>query len=172
MFLLNPVHIIPRSYFAFTGTIFLSYNGGGAECRIPGKLFGIQESCSFCHLVIYSIYIYGTQWVLAPGRSVVSRPPSLFLPLTVEGEAELSYRYDTVAANVRAYEGQLLRLGREWGTGRLPCTGYSAEPRRRNDPGGKRVGKNVPGREWHVKSPVVRRDMDMWKAYRSHRWQK
>ena len=37
------------------------------------------------------------------------------------------------------------RLGRERGTGRLPCTGYSAEPRRRNDPGGKRVGKNVPG---------------------------
>ena len=128
MFLLNPVHIIPRSYFAFTGTIFLSYNGGGAECRIPGKLFGIQESCSFCHLVIYSIYIYGTQWVLAPGGSVVSRPPSLFLPLTVEGEAELSYRYDTVAANVRAYEGQLLRLGREWGTGRLPCTGYQQSP--------------------------------------------
>ena len=45
------------------------------------------------------------------------------------------------------------RLGRERGTGRLPCTGYSAEPRRRNDPGGKRVGKNVPGGEGHVKRP-------------------
>lgn len=64
MFLLNPVHIILRSFFAITGTIFLSYNGGAGECRIPGKLFGIQESCSFCHLVIYSTYIYGTQWVL------------------------------------------------------------------------------------------------------------
>lgn len=52
MFLLNPVHIILRSFSAITGTIFLSYNGGAGECRIPGKLFGIQESCSFCHLVI------------------------------------------------------------------------------------------------------------------------
>lgn len=103
---------------------------------------------------------------------VSGKQTTLTLPAThcLEEEAELSYRYDTVAANVRAYEGQLLRLGREWGTGRLPCTGYSAEPRRRNDPGGKRVGKNVPGREWHVKSPVVRRDMDTWKTYRGHRW--
>lgn len=46
-----------------------------------------------------------------------------------------------------------------WGDGREAplCTKYSAQTRRRDIPGGKRMGKNVPGRERHVKRPCGRR---------------
>lgn len=53
MFLLNPVHIILRSFSAITGTIFLSYNGGAGSVEFQEAVWDSGELfiLPFSHIV-------------------------------------------------------------------------------------------------------------------------